>query len=112
MDVITDKATIHCGHDGNVNNKASQRWVTVGSAPVLVDNDPEGRDITACPSYGANIKPCAKTLVVDVGYSTWIRVDGKRIVLSNLDGLTDGTVPGTVHYQVRDPWQAYTRADS
>jgi hypothetical protein len=112
MDLITDRATIHCGHDGNVTNKASQHWITVGGAPVLVDNDPEGRDITACPNFGATNKPCAKTLVVAVGYSTWIRVDGKRIVLSNLDGLTDGTVPGTVHYQVRDPWQTYTRADS
>ena len=53
-----------------------------------------------------------QTLVVAVGYSTWIRIGGKRVVLSNLDGLTDGTVPGTVHYQVRDPWQSYTRADS
>jgi hypothetical protein len=112
MDLITEKATIHCGHDGQVNNKASQRWVSVGGAPVLVDNDPEGRNITACPNFGPTMKPCAKTLVVAVGYSSWVTVGGKRVVLSNLDGLTDGTVPGTVHYQVRNPWQTYVRVDS
>jgi hypothetical protein len=111
MDLITDQATIHCGHDGQVQNQASQQWVTVRGAPVLVDNDPEGRSITACPNFGAQMKPCTQTLVVAVGYSTWVRIGGKRVVLSNLDGLTDGTVPGTVHYQVRDPWQIYTRVD-
>ena len=38
-----------------------------------------------------------------VGYSAWLRVDGHRVVLSTLDGLTDGTPPGTVHYTVRYP---------
>jgi hypothetical protein len=50
--------------------------------------------------------------VVAVGYSTWVTIGGKRVVLSNLDGLTDGTVPGTVHYLVRNPWQTYVRVDS
>jgi hypothetical protein len=111
MDLITDKATIHCGHDGRVENQASQHWVRVRDAPVLVDNDPQGRTINGCPNFGPTQKPCTNTLVVDVGYSTWVRIGGKRVVLSNLDGLTDGTLPGTIHYLVRDPWQSYVRVD-
>jgi hypothetical protein len=57
------------------------------------------------------MKPCATTLAVDHGYSTWIRIGGNAVVLSTLDGLTDGTVPGTVHYTVRDPGQDFVRAD-
>jgi len=50
-------------------------------------------------------------LRVAKGYSGWIRVDGSAVVLDNLDGLTDGTVPGTVHYQVRTPGQSFVEAD-
>jgi hypothetical protein len=57
------------------------------------------------------MKPCAKTLVVKQGYSTWVMIDNRHIVLSHLDGLTDGTVPGTVHYQVRDPGQQFVEVD-
>jgi hypothetical protein len=112
MELITEKATVHCAHEGQVANKASQHWVSVGGVPVLVDNDPEGRSITACPNFGGIMKPCTTTLVVAVGYSTWVTIGGKKVVLSNLDGLTDGTVPGTVHYMVRNPWQTYVRVDS
>ncbi|MBF5029018.1 MULTISPECIES: hypothetical protein [unclassified Micromonospora] len=103
---------ITCGHDGRVTNRPSQHWVTVQAVPVLVRPDPEGRDITACPNYGPTIKPCLHTLTVTVGYSTWVRVDRQPVVLSHLDGLTDGTPPGTVHHQVRDVRQGFLGADA
>jgi hypothetical protein len=112
MQFVTAKAVIKCAHDGRVDNKPSHEWVTVAQVPVLVDDDPEGRSITACPNYGPTIKPCLKTLKVTKGYSSFIRIDGKRVVLSFLDGLTDGTPPGTVHYGVRDPGQPFVEADS
>lgn len=111
MELIAVTAVVQCGHDGRVVNVARQHWVTISGAPVLVDADPQGRTIVACPNYGPTMKPCAKTLRVIEGYSTWLRVDGHRIVLSTLDGLTDGTVPGTVHYTVRDPAQRFVRSD-
>ncbi|HET6214416.1 MAG TPA: hypothetical protein VFE14_16240 [Micromonosporaceae bacterium] len=111
MEWITDDSVIRCGHDGRVDNVPRQRWVRVAGAPVLVDDDPERRSIAACPNYGPTMKPCTTTLRVSQGYSSWLRVDGHRVVLSNLDGLTDGTVPGTVHYTVRDPMQRLVRAD-
>jgi hypothetical protein len=111
MEWITDQAVIKCGHDGKVTNKPSQRWVTIGMVPVLVDPDPEGRGITACPNFGPTMKPCKTTLKIATGRSEFIRIDGHRVILSTLDGLTDGTVPGTVHYTVRNPGQAFVLAD-
>ena len=109
---IHRQSVITCDHDGRVTNRASQGWLRVTGQPVLVDADPEGRDIVACPNYGPTIKPCVKTLSVTVGYSAWLRVDGHRVVLDNLDGLTDGTPPGLVHHRVRAARQDFLGADS
>lgn len=108
---VTVRASIKCGHDGRVVNQPRQTWVRIDGDPVLVDNDPQDRKIAGCPNYGPTIKPCTKTLRVLTGYSAWLAVDGNAVVLSHLDGLTDGTVPGTVHYTVRDPGQSHVGAD-
>ncbi|MET8309315.1 hypothetical protein [Micromonospora sp. NPDC005173] len=102
---------ITCDHDGRVENRPSQRWVTVTGVPVLVDDDPEGRKIIACPNYGPTIKPCTTTETLRVGYSEWLRVDGHRVVLDNLEGFTNGTPPNAVHHTVRDPRQRFLGAD-
>jgi hypothetical protein len=112
MELVTAAAVIKCGHDGRVENRPSQHWVTVAGRPVLVDNDPERRSITACPNVGPTVKPCTATLAVAEGYSRSVTIGGRRMVMSNLDGLTDGTVPGTVHYGVRDPGQAFVEAEA
>jgi hypothetical protein len=112
MKLVTVRAVLRCGHDGRVQNAASQHWVTVGGDDVLVDDDPQGRAVAGCPNIGPTMKPCTTTLAVQSGYSTWIRVDGDRVALSSVDGLTDGTVPGTVHYTVRDPGQTFVGADA
>lgn len=111
MEWIDEESVIKCDHDGRVTNRPSQRWVTIGGVPVLVEPDPPGREIVACPNFGPTIKPCAKTLKVAVGYSGFVRIDGREVVLSHLDGFTDGTPPGLVHYRVRDPRQHFVRAD-
>lgn len=111
MQWLTERATIACGHEGRVVNVPSQRWVTVAGVPVLVDDDPQRRSIAGCPNYGPTIKPCTTTLQVITGYSTWLRIGGHRVTLSHLDGLTDGTVPGTVHYTVRLPGQFLVVSD-
>jgi hypothetical protein len=100
-------ASVRCDHDGRVQNKASQSCDTVATHPVLRDDDPEGRGISLCPNRGVNIKACSTTLKVDVGYSVFVRIGGKRVVLFNLDGKTDGTPPQAVHYRVRDPGQRF-----
>jgi hypothetical protein len=111
MNWLTTVADIRCDHDGRVANAPSQHWVTVSGHKVLVDDDPQGRPIAACPNIGATMKPCLRTLRVATGYSGWIRIGGDAVVLDNLDGLTDGTLPGTVHYLVRHTHQHLVVSD-
>ena len=106
------EAILRCGHDGKVENVPSQEWVRVKGSPVLVDNDPQGRDISMCPNVGINIKPCNKTLPVTKGYSTFIRIGGKAVCLDTVEGFTDGTPPGGVKYNVRRPGQTLVGSGS
>ena len=103
---LTEDAVVTCKHVlGIVQQEPCQELVTIARRRVLVEPDPVGRTIKGCPNVGATIKPCVKTLAVQEGYSPFIRVAGRRVVLDSLTGLTDGTPPGTVKYVVRDPGQ-------
>lgn len=112
MKILVEPGVLRCGHDGKVVNAASRHWVRIGSAPVLVQNDPEGRSIRMCPNIGINIKPCTSTLSVQTGYSTFLRIDGHAACLDSVTGYTDGTPPGAVKYTVRDPGQQLVAATS
>jgi hypothetical protein len=106
MRILTEDAILVCLHQlGRVENRPSQSLVTVDGRKVLVDNDPEQRSISMCPNIGVTIKPCTTTLKVTQGYSTMLKIDGKKICLDSVRGLTDGTVPGVVEYQVIRPGQ-------
>jgi hypothetical protein len=107
MLVITEDAGVYCKHGpGKISNKPSQDWVTIVQRRVLVENDPEGRPISRCPST-VPFKPCTLTLKVITGYSEFLRIDGHRICLQSVTGLTDGTPPGVVRYEVRTPGQSF-----
>ncbi|HZN92943.1 MAG TPA: hypothetical protein VFB81_09555 [Myxococcales bacterium] len=113
MRLLTEDAALTCAHLlGKVDIEASQDWVTVEGRKLLVEDDPEHREISGCPNYGVTIKPCTHTLAVKVGYSTFLRIDGARICLDTVQGLTDGTPPGTVLYQVRAPGQDWVAGDA
>ena len=106
MKLLTEDAVLVCNHElGKVINQPTQNLLTIGHRQVLVDSNPEGRNIVGCPNIGATIKPCQKTLKVEVGYSDFVRADGKRVCLDTVTGLTDGTPPGTIKYVVRSPGQ-------
>jgi hypothetical protein len=105
MKFLTEDADLVCTHRGVVEIKPTQTLVTIDGRRVLVETDPEGKEINRCPNRGPQIKKCGKTLRVRVGYSTFIRIDGRRVCLDNLSGLTNGTPPGVVKYIVRDPGQ-------
>lgn len=108
MKILTEDAVVVCAHElGTVKNQPSQDWVTIGKRRILVEKDPEGRTISNCPNIGAAIKPCQHTLPVQEGYSPFIRIDGHRICLDTVTGLTDGTPPGVVKYHVRTPGQEF-----
>jgi hypothetical protein len=102
MKWLTEDAIVLCSHQlGNIQNQPSQGLVTVAGRKVLVDNDPEGRQISRCPNYGVTVKPCVTTLKVVVGYSGLLKIDGKAVCLDTVRGLTDGTPPGIVQYEIR-----------
>lgn len=107
MLLITEDADLKCLHRGNVKVKPTQDLVTIEGRCVLVDPNPESRPISLCPNMGALIKPCNTTLKVKVGYSPLLVIEGQRICLDNVSGLTDGTPPGIVEYRVFDPGQVF-----
>jgi hypothetical protein len=107
VQLLTEDAVIVCRHElGRAGIIGSQGLVMIGDRKVLVENDPEGRPIVGCPNLGATIKPCTATLAASAGYSNLLRVNDRRICLDTVTGLTDGTPPGVVKYQVRHPGQA------
>jgi len=107
VQLLTEDAVIVCKHElGRARIIAGQGLVMIGNRKVLVENDPEGRLIVGCPNLGATIKPCTATLAVQGGYSNLVRVNDRRVCLDTVTGLTDGTPPGVVKYQVRRPGQA------
>ena len=108
MRFLTEDAIIVCKHElGRVSIQPTNQWVTIASRRVLVDDNPERRDIAGCPNIGIAIKPCNLTLAVIAGYSDFIQIDGKRVCLDTVTGLTDGTPPGIVEYYVRAPGQLF-----
>src|SRR5262245_47365633 len=117
MLVVTLNAVVKCSHDGIVHNTHTQDWVTVRQPssrdrgarepmPVLIEPDPERRSIVGCPNINVGIWPCLNTLTVRDGYSTFVRIGGKRMCLKSVTGPTDGS-PGTHTYTVRSAGQAF-----
>lgn len=106
--VLTEDALVVCAHElGKVALVPTQSWVTIESRRVLVQPDPEQKGIGGCPNIGPTIKSCQSTMGVRQGYSTWVRIDGRPLVLASLEGVTDGTPPGLVNYNVNDPGETF-----
>jgi len=108
MHLITENAVLVCAHEsGLVGIAPSQRLVRAEGQRILVEPDPVAKPIVGCPNFNppAGIKPCTSTLAVQEGYSGLIRIDGRRVCLDTVTGLTDGTPPGTHKYKVRSPGQ-------
>lgn len=109
MMVLVLPGVLRCGHDGKVDNSASQTWVRIAEHAVLVANDPEGREISMCPNISTNTKQCNHTLAVLRGYSEFVRIGGRKACLDGIDGMTDGVPPS--HYTVRDAGQQFVGVD-
>ena len=104
--LLNDRTVMVCAHEtGIVDIVAGQSLVRLEGGHALVQTDPEARPIAGCPNVGPTIKPCTSTLKVAVGYSDFVRIEGKAVCLDTVTGLTDGTPPGTVEYKVRSPGQ-------
>lgn len=102
---LTEDATLVCRHEmGRVQIEPTQTLVTVSGRRTLVEKDPEHRPITGCAELPP-LKPCTTTLPVREGYSGLLRIDGRRVCLDTVIGLTDGSPPGVVLYKVRHAGQ-------
>jgi hypothetical protein len=114
MQWLTIDARLACDHGGSVGNKPSQDFVRIEKKVVLVSTDPEGRSISGCPNTAVmmGMRPCVTTLKVVTGYSLFVRIGGNKVCLSTVQGLTDGTPPGTVNYKVLTPGQNLVTAGS
>jgi len=114
MRVLTEDALLLCDHGGQVKLAVRQSWVTINHRRVLVATDPESCSISGCPNTNPflGLKLCTNTLPVTQGYSTFIRIDGHRMCLDAVTGLTDGTPPGTVKYTVKNPGQTLVKSNT
>jgi len=106
MLVLTEDAGMYCKHSGKVSIRATQALVMVEGRCVLVEPDPVGRPISLCPNV-VPFKPCLTTLLVQKGYSEFIRVEDRKLCLDTVTGFTDGTPPGVVMYEVRAAGQGF-----
>lgn len=103
---LTEDALLVCTHEtGRVSIAATQTLVTIEGRRVLVHPDPERRSISGCSNVVPPMRACVTTLVVRVGYSPFVRIEGERLCLDTVRGFTDGTPPGAAEYQVRHAGQ-------
>ncbi len=112
---VTKKAMIACGHEtGVVILGAEQTYVTIEGTPILIKPDPAGKTIVGCSNANppVGIKPCTRTQRVLSGTSAFINIDGIAVCLEPVTGLTDGTPPGAVPYNVKTPGQDFVNGSA
>ncbi len=114
MRALTEDALLLCDHGGQVHLEMHQSWVTIDRRRVLVATDPESRSISGCPNRNVFLAlvPCTTTLRVTAGYSSFLRIDGRRVCLDTVTGLTNGSPPGIVKYTVKNPGQTLVGSDA
>jgi hypothetical protein len=102
-------AVVRCAHHtGLVTLTARQTYVTVQGTPILIEGDPVGLSIVGCNNVNVfqGLLPCLKTLQIEEGYSSLLRIDGRAVCLQNLRGKTTGTPVGQQDHWVRNPGQS------
>ncbi len=109
MKLLTLEAKLVCKHVTGVIQFPThhQDLVRISGHPVLVENDPQAKMIAGCANIGLTIKPCTLTVNVEKGYSEFISIQGRKVCLETITGLTDGTPPGSVKYIVQLPGQDF-----
>ena len=108
--VLTSKASISCAHGGRVAVRPGQQSVTIDGGAIMCDPDLTGATIAGCsvPSTTTS-KPCMTVVSSLPGSSSQkVLVGGRPVLLSTLQGMTDGVPPGTLI--VQDPGQTRVQA--
>ena len=111
---LTEDAVLICDHGGRVAIKPTQTLVRIEDRQVLVQDNPEYRNIRHCPNTNpvVGLRACLNTLAVREGYSALLTIEGDPVCLDFVLGLTDGSPPGIVTYKVVAAGQPFVTADS
>jgi len=108
MLVLTEDAVLKCPHPpGHASMIPTQRLVTINGRRVLVEPNPEKCAIHSCPYRSITILPCSLTYEALAGYSELLWIQGQRVCLDTVEGLTEGTPPRFWKYTVAEPGQAF-----
>ena len=100
------KSDVVCDHQaGDVEPLPMQGFVRVESSLVLTNPSFHYADIDGCPVIQPSVRArCKKTKAKGPhdGPSGFVFIEGKKVILSHLDGFTDG-LGDQSHYGCRDP---------
>jgi hypothetical protein len=112
--VITESSTATCANFGTVTLKAGQSKLTVGGVKVLIDGDMTGAAISKCslqtdPNTG--IVQCLTVQSASGGVAGKLTVQGKGVLLSEINGQTSGSISGVAQtWSVQDAGQSKLKA--
>ena len=110
--ILTLSAVVRCEHlSGKARLRARRRFCRIGRDPVLSRADAVGRPISGCflnPLLGQ--LPCSVTTRVFRGYSRFIRLARRPVILSTLKGSTNGQPPLPSRFSVARPARRLARA--
>lgn len=105
--VLTAASTLQCIHKGTLVVQASQQALTVDGQPVLVQADLLAATVAGCTNNNpaAGQAPCLAVTAVSAGLSSTLSVGHQPVVLETAQGLTNGTPPAPVMWQVASAGQ-------
>jgi hypothetical protein len=106
---LTENSNLVCAHQGTIKLTASQSKLTVSGANVLVDGDLAQAPVSLCQTPPSPVSSkCLKVVSAIGGVAVKLKVQGKGVLLDNIQGVTDGVVPnGTPQ-----PWSVQSAGET
>ena len=112
--VLTESSKLVCQHQGAVTLTAGQSKLTVNGARVLVDGDLNNAAISLCqtvpapPPAGPTSVKCTLVISAIGGVASKLKVQGKGVLLENIQGFTNGIVANALNR----PWSVQSAAET
>jgi hypothetical protein len=94
---LTENSELVCENQGRVKLAASQFKLTVSGAKVLVDGDLTSAPVSGCQTVTDSNTGAVKCLMIASavgGVASKLTVQGKGVLLDDIQGQTNGTVGG------------------
>ncbi|MFE5587286.1 hypothetical protein [Kitasatospora sp. NPDC056531] len=105
--VLTTASVLQCIHGGQLTVPSNDTALTVDGQPVLLQSDLATATVVGCANTNAAAgqTPCLMVTAVLAGLSTKLTVRGQPVLLETAQGLTNGTPPAPVMWQVASAGQ-------